>query len=302
MLVRRGQITIYVEPAVLKQKDEVERLNKGKAGRPYVYSNGLVFAAFAVKCLLRLGYRQTQGIVQDISTKLHLDSVPNFRTIWRRIRQLKEEINFNIRPLKKGEKIELAIDSSGLKKVNDGDYRNKVYQKRRDWVKLHLSVDANTGEVITEVTTPDSISDIEKFTDLLEPVIDFTERVYADGAYDSRYNFDYIREHNAIPCIPVHINAVRRGNFGARGSSIVDQFNLPLKCNGYFNDSRERRRENQRGWKKKEHYGKRWMVESTYSKFKRMFGEYVFSKKWDMIQKEVRAKLYMYNLTLIEIT
>lgn len=33
------------------------------------------------------------------------------------------------------------------------------------------------------------------------------------------------------------------------------------------------------GWKKKHSYGRRWMVESSVSPFKRMLGEYVTSVK-----------------------
>lgn len=41
------------------------------------------------------------------------------------------DINFNIRPLNLGEKIELILDSSGIKKVNDGEYRTFRYGKER---------------------------------------------------------------------------------------------------------------------------------------------------------------------------
>ena len=46
MLVRRGEISLYIEPAALMQKKEVLRLNDGKVGRPFVYGNGLIFAGF----------------------------------------------------------------------------------------------------------------------------------------------------------------------------------------------------------------------------------------------------------------
>lgn len=299
MLVRRGQITIYVEPAVLKQREEVKGLNEDKVGRPYKYGNFLIFAAFAVKCLLRLGYRETEGIIIDMSEKLGLKDVPNFRTIWRRIKRMKDEINFNVRPLRKGEKIEVAIDASGLKKVNDGDYRSMMYKKRRDWIKLHLSVNVNTAEVVTEVTTPDSVGDNKRFHQLVNPIVDFLRKLDGDGAYDDKDNFEYAKRHCFIPCIPVDINA-RRKNGGARGNAVVEQFEIPRRHNGSFIDSIERRRRKQKSWKRKMHYGDRWMVESAYSKFKRMFGEYVFSKKWRMIQKEIRAKLYLYNLSLLQ--
>ena len=61
---------------------------------------------------------------------------------------------------------------------------------------------------------------------------------------------------------------------------------------------RDYRTEKQHEWKEKFHYGKRWMVEGAYAKFKGMFGEYVFSKKPAMINKEIDTKLYLYNMTI----
>jgi hypothetical protein len=298
MLVRRGQITVYVEPAILNQKEEVKRLNEGKVGRPYQYGNFLIFASFAVKCLLRLGYREVEGIILDISEKLGLEKVPNFRTMWRRIKTMRDEIDFNVRPLKKGEKIEIAIDASGLKRVNDGDYRALKYQKRRDWIKLHLSVNVDTMDVVTEVTTTDHVGDNKRFRQLVNPVVEFLRKLYGDGAYDDRRNFEYAKKHGVTACIPVDINAVRRQG-GERRKAVIEQFDIPKLHNRFFIDSIERRRRKQKLWKKKVHFGDRWVVESAYSKFKRMFGEYVFSKKWGMIQKEIRTKLYLYNLSTL---
>src|SRR5271156_5801818 len=84
MLVRRGEISLYVEPAALMQKEEVKRLNENKVGKPFLYGNGLVFAGFALKCLLRFGYRQVSGTIRNILRNVDVET-PNFRTLWRRI-------------------------------------------------------------------------------------------------------------------------------------------------------------------------------------------------------------------------
>ncbi|MEW6096309.1 MAG: hypothetical protein AB1567_07270 [bacterium] len=44
-------------------------------------------------------------------------------------------------------------------------------------------------------------------------------------------------------------------------------------------------------WKKENGYGKRWKVEGRYSMVKRLFGEYVFSKK---IKKKRRTGIIYY--------
>ena len=49
-------------------------------------------------------------------------------------------------------------------------------------------------------------------------------------------------------------------------------------------------------WKYKYNYNKRWIIESVYSSFKRIFGEYIKSVKWKNIIKELMIKAYAYNL------
>jgi hypothetical protein len=49
-------------------------------------------------------------------------------------------------------------------------------------------------------------------------------------------------------------------------------------------------------WRKRRDWGKRWVVESRYSVFKRKFSEDVFSKKLGNIYREVEIKLTLMNL------
>ena len=39
---------------------EIKAVNKGKVGRPFKYSTGLILATFTIKCLFGLGYRETE--------------------------------------------------------------------------------------------------------------------------------------------------------------------------------------------------------------------------------------------------
>ena len=305
-LVRRGEITLYVEPAVLRQDKELENLNKKKVGRRFQYGNGLIFASFALKCFLRLAYRQTEGLVRNITKGLGLEKIPNFRTIWDRISAMKkDEIKFGITSLKPGEKIEVAIDSTGLKKINDGEYRSMRYGKKKDWIKMHFCVNVKNGEVLTEVITIDKRHDNKEFDNLIRPIENNLSQVDGDGAYDSGKNFEWAKEHGVVCAIPVRITSNRHTSRGARKEAIIDQFGLPRGSKShshiyYQNNTEKKRRFAQKEWKRKVGYGKRWSVEGGYSRFKRMFGEAIFSKKWDVIEKEIHAKLYVYNRTIVE--
>jgi len=45
-------------------------------------------------------------------------------------------------------------------------------------------------------------------------------------------------------------------------------------------------------------YGRRWTVETTFSTFKRQYGEYCMAKNMESIKKELEAKTYIYNMLI----
>jgi len=53
-----------------------------------------------------------------------------------------------------------------------------------------------------------------------------------------------------------------------------------------------------KAWVKLKQYGKRWMAETAFSTFKRLFGEYCLSKAPINIVKELMAKAYIYNMVV----
>jgi len=91
-LVNRGRPSNYLLPAVENRENDLKVMNKGKVGRPYQYSNVEIFAAYAIKCIFKLGYREASGIVEDFEQQYGVDNTPNFRTIHWRIKKLRKEI------------------------------------------------------------------------------------------------------------------------------------------------------------------------------------------------------------------
>jgi hypothetical protein len=49
-------------------------------------------------------------------------------------------------------------------------------------------------------------------------------------------------------------------------------------------------------WKDSISYGYRWMTETVFSSFKRMFGEYVSARKFPNMVKELILKASLYNM------
>jgi hypothetical protein len=54
-------------------------------------------------------------------------------------------------------------------------------------------------------------------------------------------------------------------------------------------------------WKDSKSYGQRWIVETIFSTMKRVFGEYVYSVKFDNMVKEMTLKASLYNKMIISI-
>ena len=115
-LVNRGRPSNYLLPAVENRENDLKVMNKGKVGRPYQYSNVEIFAAYAIKCIFKLGYREASGIVEDYERQYGADNTPNFRTIHWRIKKLKKRHN-------------IAFDTR--RKQRHGGYRSS-YRLDRD--------------------------------------------------------------------------------------------------------------------------------------------------------------------------
>ena len=296
-LVNRGRVVdIYIAPALMADVGDVKRMNQGKRGRHFEYSNILILASYTVKCVFRLGYRQTEGLVRDVSSTISSKTCPNFRTIWYRIKYFERSgIKLLMRPNTSDDRVEVAIDSTGLKNVDDGEYRTKMYRKQKHWTKFHILVDKNSGRIITARITNDKVGDSQVFNRLANPIKDKISTVYGDGAYDSEKIWNWCERNCSEGVIPVRINSNPKGR-GARQSAVRKQFGLPpTHLRRDLFDIEGRRKYYRYIWRKRSGYGKRWIVEATFASFKRMFGEALFSKNWRMKENEALIKTFIYN-------
>ena len=77
------------------------------------------------------------------------------------------------------------IDNTGLKLLGKGEWNcEKHGRARRAWRKLHLAVDAETGEFVARVLTGKEAGDAGQVPVLLEQVGGEIASVMADGAYN----------------------------------------------------------------------------------------------------------------------
>ena len=109
--------------------------------------------------------------------------------------------------------LHLVIDSTGLKLFGQGEWDEEKHGRaRRSWRKLHLAVDAGTGEIVACVPTDNAADDAGQVPALLEALEGEIASVAADGAYDGEPVYRAIAAHQPDPVpdvvIPPRASAV----------------------------------------------------------------------------------------------
>jgi transposase len=97
-------------------------------------------------------------------------------------------------------------------------------------------------------------------------------KIIGDGAYDAHSFFRYLHDNGICAGI-----LVRKGSKG-RGNRLRDEVVRAV-------------RRGKKRWKEEVEYGKRWLMESFFSVFKRWFGEHVVSRRFENIGKEIVFKV-----------
>ncbi len=118
-----------------------------------------------------------------------------------------------------GENIWMVVDSSGLKIYGEGEWKVRMHGvgKRRTWRKLHIGVDASTGEIVAGAISTAEVHDSEMLPDLLEEMDGAVEAVAGDGAYDTRDDYQEISKIGAKAVIPPRRGANSPRRNGNRG-------------------------------------------------------------------------------------
>jgi hypothetical protein len=179
-LKRRGSLTVwFTDEAVAVWRAE-PRTTPG--GQPH-YSNLAITTALTMRVVFGLALRQTEGLIGSVIELLGLDlPVPDYSTLSRRAKTLE------VPPLRRtgAGPLRLLVDSTGLKLCGAGEWLVERHgtSRRRSWRKLHIGVDADSGEIVAIAVTRKDIEDAAMADALLdqiaEPIASFT----ADGAYD----------------------------------------------------------------------------------------------------------------------
>ena len=270
------EVEMLFDPAYIASKLKIPEVsNEGKNGRPYIYTNAEIAYYALPATYLGLPYRQSQGLAMILAKIAKRDNVPDYTTLFRRKISLTPDTN-NI-DMKK--KTTIAVDSTGIKVTNHGDWLRKKWKaERKGFIKLHLAVDVETKEIIAYEITNEKSHDNKQFDKLVEKSKKKrkVKKVLADGAYDCKKN---LNRKDVDVAIRIRKNASDKSNGSkARKEMAKDQkndWNLWREVNGF---------------------GMRWMVETANSVFKGLFGEAVMAKLFKNMVHEMAWKITVFNL------
>lgn len=183
-LVNRGSLTFWFEKDAIKKWYSTERT--GKRGRPDVYSDAAIHCGLMIKAVFRTTLRALQGFIRSIFQLAGFElNCPHYSVFSRRAKDLQIPLRKLLKP---GEKLNVIFDSTGVKVFGEGEWkvRKSGYCKRRTWRKVHIGMDADTGQVVVGAMSAGDTKDEVPMLYLMGalegvPLGD----VIGDGAYDT---------------------------------------------------------------------------------------------------------------------
>ncbi len=237
-----------------------------------------------MRAYFHLPYRQTEGVVREHASNT-LPSIPDYSRICRRINKLNITISSDDESNVHADNFVIAIDSTGIKVTNRGEWIRHKWNVKRGYLKIHVAVDIKRKRILSLHVTSEQVHDGKVLPELVNDITikqnKVVENAIMDGSYDSNNNFQFLSFKGINPAIKVRKNSRCR-----------------KKTNHYLRNQTVKMQKNSlQEWKDSVSYGqKRWIVETVFSCIKRMFGrEYVTAIRFENMIREMVLKASLYN-------
>ncbi|TFE36715.1 IS5 family transposase [Paraburkholderia dipogonis] len=279
-LIARGDVTMWIGEGVLTQALDA---GPSRRGRPCVYSDAVIQMLLGLKQVYRLPLRALQGFAQSLCKLAFADlPVPSYSTLSRRA----QDLNVVLPALRSGEPLHLVVDSTGLKLYGEGEWkvRKHGYSKRRTWRKVHLAMDANTGQGCAALMTHQDVDDAGVLPDLLDqiPTDVPIEIIGGDGAYDTKQCHATIAGRGAQPSIPPREGATQWPQ---------DTPGASWRNDAIATIAQSSRRE----WKQCSGYHQRSLVENLMYRLKTLTGHSLWARRTGSQATEVSIRVDVLN-------
>lgn len=270
-LITRGEF--FIDLNFLENWDnELKKMNKGKVGKPFEYPDSLFVWISPIYTFL--DSRKVEGFLRKLSTYIPKLKACDHSTVVERLNKLEQSVDID-----KTKVYRTAVDATGNKLSNRGEYIRHKWKVHRGWIKVSIVIDRFTKELLDIELSLEECSDEELAKKHLANLQDVKiEDFSGDGAYyrDEIYKILYAK--GIKPVIKMPKNASNNGLDPMHGA--VREME---KLGGY------------KPWRDKYKYGHRWNIEGYFSATKRMFGECVRSHKKQRCLNESRRKFLDYE-------
>ncbi|MEO1459434.1 MAG: IS5 family transposase [Pseudomonadota bacterium] len=281
-LVQRGDIRVWISEEALAAWSAPRRRSRGGQRR---YSDLAIETVLMLATVFRLPLRQAEGFTRSLMGLMTLElAVPDHTTLARRRRTVAIEMNA---PGRTGP-VDLVLDSTGLKFHGPGEWdRLRHGETRRAWRKLHLAVDARTGEILAHVLTDSDTSDAAMAGPLVSGAGGRIRTVIADGAYDGAPVYDAIRRARPQRSPPKIVIPPSRPS-------------IPMPGTAHGGTERERHAaeiaaSGRMAWQREHSYGKRSHAETAVFRLKRTGGERLKARTFGAQRREVAFRISAEN-------
>ena len=189
-LRQRGSLTVCLdESAIAAWTDSSQQ--KGR-GRPLHYTDMAITTVLMIKRVFNLSLRALQGFVDSI---FKLMDMPLRCPDYSLVNKWAKRVSISIKTPTRGEISHLVIDATGLKVFGEGEWKVRLHgaDRRRVRRKLHLAADSATHEIVCADLSLSGTTDAQALSELITQTHRKIKEASADGAYDTRYCHDAVR-------------------------------------------------------------------------------------------------------------
>lgn len=285
-LVSRGSLTLWLEDSVLSAWRDID-ISRKVVGEQ-LYADCVIQCCLLLGCVYHQPLRQTTGFVASLLAMLGRGdyAMPDYSTLCRRQSCLPVELS---KALAGSRKIDIAIDSTGLKVYGEGEWKVRKHgpSKRRTWRKLHIGIDVDTQEIVCVALTSNSEDDAQAGSHMLKGKIDSISSFRGDGAYDD-FKLRKILGNRIRQIIPPPKDAVV--HTGTKKKPLPDYLKQRNEAVEYINSK------NSKAWKEKEGYHQRSLNEVAMFRYKTAFTGQMSARKMENQKTEAQLKCKVLNL------
>ena len=282
-LAEKALLSYYETEIRRHSSRQIVAMNKGKVGRPFIYSKILIEYAAILLYLRDLSYR-----ILQVELELRTGISVSKSQLQERIANLL--IDINIGSFLQDKLLDVAIDATGFRPTERGLWRIVQHEEgkiseRNGYVKLSIVNDTESKYILSAFVGDAQTADITLFDPCLEDTKGYSlRRFYGDGSFDAFHFYKKCIERGITPVAKPDKNAiVKYSRKTGLARDVRSSYVKLIKEAGY------------KEWSRRLSYGKRWSSEIVFSKFKRLFGDVLRSRKEQNIAQEFTIKIWIYN-------